>query len=66
LLNFGHNSSTRINVFSSKAPATKNSQQKGKSNNKGSFQKSKPASQPSSGNLGNGKFCGYCKILNHT
>jgi hypothetical protein len=43
----------------------KNNQQKGKSNNKGSFQKAKQTSQPSSGTLGNGKFSGYCKILNH-
>ena len=41
-----------------------NQQQKGKSN-KNSYPK-KTTNNNSQGNSGNGKFCAYCKILNHS
>ena len=44
--------------------SNQNQQQKGKSN-KNSYPK-KPTNNNSQGNSGNGKFCAYCKILNHS
>jgi hypothetical protein len=46
----------------------KGNQQRGKQNNKSSYPtKSNPSTlQGNSGNSGNGKFCSYCKILNHS
>jgi hypothetical protein len=46
----------------------KGNQQRGKQNNKSSYsKKSNPSTtQGNSGNSGNGKFCSYCKILNHS
>jgi hypothetical protein len=46
----------------------KGNQQRGKQNNKNSYpKKSNPSTtQGNAGNSGNGKFCSYCKILNHS
>jgi hypothetical protein len=46
----------------------KGNQQRGKQNNKKFYpKKSNPSTtQGNSGNSGNGKFCSYCKILNHS
>jgi hypothetical protein len=46
----------------------KGNQQRGKQNNKKFYPKKSnpPNTQGNSGNSGNGKFCSYCKILNHS
>jgi hypothetical protein len=46
----------------------KGNQQRGKQNNKKFYLKKSnpPNTQGNSGNSGNGKFCSYCKILNHS
>jgi hypothetical protein len=66
----GHNHVNNNNSYAhnNRIPDTKGNQQRGKQNNKKFYpKKSNPSTtQGNSGNSGNGKFCSYCKKLNHS